>query len=115
MAVKAGVISLGCSKNRVDSELILGGLKSAGFDITPNEAEAQVIIINTCGFINPAKEESIGTILEMAQYKAAGSCKLLVVTGCLSQRYPDELKEEMPEVDIFWGVQDQSGLVKRFS
>jgi len=115
MAVKAGVISLGCSKNRVDSELILGGLKSAGFEITPNEAEAQVIIINTCGFINPAKEESIGTILEMAQYKAAGNCKLLVVTGCLSQRYPDELKEEMPEVDIFWGVQDQSGLVKRIS
>lgn len=115
MAIKAGVISLGCSKNRVDSELILGSLKSAGFEITADESQAQVIVINTCGFINPAKEESISTILEMAQYKTAGSCKLLVVTGCLSQRYPDELKEEMPEVDIFWGVQDQSGLVKRIS
>ncbi len=115
MAISVGLISLGCSKNRVDSELILGHLKEAGFRITPNEAEAEVIIINTCGFIEPAKEESIGTILEMAQYKTAGSCRLLVVAGCLSQRYPDELREEIPEVDIFWGVKDQGGLVKAIS
>lgn len=112
MAITAGLISLGCSKNRVDSELILGHLRAAGFCITGDESKAEVIIINTCGFIEPAKEESIGAILEMAQYKAAGSCRLLVVAGCLSQRYPDELREEIPEVDIFWGVKDQSGLVK---
>ena len=115
MAITVGLISLGCSKNRVDSELILGHLKKAGFRITADEAEAEVIIINTCGFIEPAKEESIGTILEMAQYKTAGKCRLLVVAGCLSQRYPNELREEIPEVDIFWGVKDQGGLVKAIS
>ena len=115
MAITVGLISLGCSKNRVDSELILGHLEKAGFRITADETEAEVIIINTCGFIEPAKEESIGTILEMAQYKTAGRCHLLVVAGCLSQRYPDELREEIPEVDIFWGVKDQGGLVKAIS
>ena len=115
MAITVGLISLGCSKNRVDSELILGHLEKAGFRITADETEAEVIIINTCGFIEPAKEESIGTILEMAQYKTAGRCRLLVVAGCLSQRYPDELREEIPEVDIFWGVKDQGGLVKAIS
>ena len=115
MAITVGLISLGCSKNRVDSELILGHLEKAGFCITADETEAEVIIINTCGFIEPAKEESIGTILEMAQYKTAGRCRLLVVAGCLSQRYPDELREEIPEVDIFWGVKDQGGLVKAIS
>ena len=112
MAITAGLISLGCSKNRVDSELILGHLRAAGFCITGDESKAEVIIVNTCGFIEPAKEESIGAILEMAQYKAAGSCRLLVVAGCLSQRYPQELREEIPEVDIFWGVKDQKGLVE---
>ncbi len=112
MAITAGLISLGCSKNRVDSEIILGHLREAGFCITADESEAEVIIINTCGFIEPAKEESIGTILEMAQYKTMGKCRLLVVAGCLSQRYPNELREEIPEVDIFWGVKDQAGLVK---
>ena len=115
MAITVGLISLGCSKNRVDSELILGHLRKAGFRITADEAEAEVIIINTCGFIEPAKEESIGTILEMAQYKTVGKCRLLVVAGCLSQRYPNELREEIPEVDIFWGVKDQGGLVKAVS
>ena len=115
MAITAGIISLGCSKNRVDSELILGHLREAGFRITSDESQAEVIIVNTCGFIEPAKEESIGTILEMAQYKTAGKCKLLVVSGCLSQRYPDELRDEIPEVDIFWGVKDQAGLVKAIS
>jgi len=112
LAITAGLISLGCSKNRVDSELILGHLRAAGFCITGDESKAEVIIVNTCGFIEPAKEESIGAILEMAQYKAAGSCRLLVVAGCLSQRYPQELREEIPEVDIFWGVKDQKGLVE---
>lgn len=114
MSVTAGVISLGCSKNLVDSEHILWLLSQAGFSITANAEEAQVIIINTCGFIDPAKEESIGVILEMAQHKGR-SCKLLAVTGCLSQRYPQELREELPEVDIFWGVKDHPGLIRRIA
>ena len=100
MAKTVGMVSLGCSKNRVDSEQILGMLKENGFEITNDESRAEVIIVNTCGFINPAKEESIGAILEMAQHKKGGNCRLLVVTGCLSQRYPKELREELPEVDI---------------
>ena len=113
MARTAGVISLGCSKNRVDTEYLLGYLKNAGFSITPAASQAEVIIINTCGFITLAKEESINTILEMAQYKKAGACRLLAVTGCLSQRYPAELKAELPEADILWGVKDQRGLVEK--
>ena len=115
MAKTVGMVSLGCSKNRVDSEQILGMLKENGFEITNDEAQAEVIIVNTCGFINPAKEESIGAILEMAQHKKGGSCRLLVVTGCLSQRYPKELREELPEVDIFWGVKDKDGLVRKIT
>lgn len=108
-----GVISLGCSKNRVDSERILGCFADAGFTITPNPEEAEVLLVNTCGFITPAKEESINTTLEMAQYKQTGRCKLLVMAGCLSQRYPGELEAEMPEVDLFWGVREPELLVRR--
>ena len=115
MAITVGMVSLGCSKNRVDSEQILGMLRENGFEITNDEAQAEVIIVNTCGFINPAKEESIGAILEMAQHKKNGSCRLLVATGCLSQRYPKELREELPEVDIFWGVKDKDGLVRKIT
>lgn len=106
----AGVISLGCVKNRVDTERLLGCLKAAGLRLTADPAECDVIIINTCGFITPAKEESIDTILEMAQYKESGRCALLVVTGCLSQRYPKELAASLPEIDLMWGVKDQAGL-----
>lgn len=106
---RAGVISLGCSKNRVDSERILSCLTDAGFSITSDEKEADVIVVNTCGFITPAKEESINAILEAAQARKKGS--LLAVTGCLSQRYPDELRAELPEVDLFHGVRDPEGLV----
>lgn len=108
-----GVISLGCSKNRVDSERILGCFADAGFVITANPEEAEVLLVNTCGFITPAKEESINTTLEMAQYKEHGCCKLLVMTGCLSQRYRAELEEEMPEVNLFWGVREPELLVRR--
>lgn len=110
--MKLGLVSLGCSKNRVDSEILLGHLAALGFSLTPKAEDAEVIVVNTCGFIIPAKEESIKTILEMAGHKAAngGECRLLAVTGCLSQRYMEELKAEMPEVDIFWGVKDQRGL-----
>ncbi|MBR3038740.1 MAG: 30S ribosomal protein S12 methylthiotransferase RimO [Clostridia bacterium] len=105
-----GVISLGCAKNQVDTQTMLGYLKAAGHTFTAEPEEADVLIVNTCGFITPAKEESIDAILEMAQYKETGRCRLLVVTGCLSQRYPKELREEMPEVDIFLGVREYEKL-----
>ena len=112
---RVGLVSLGCSKNAVDSEILLGELKSRGFDIVNDAAQAEVIIVNTCGFIESAKTDSIDTILDMAQYKTAGSCKLLVVTGCLSQRYGDELARELPEVDVFNGVKNYPALAERKS
>lgn len=102
--LKVGVVSLGCSKNRVDTELMLGILEKAGYEITPDEREADVLIVNTCGFIDPAKQESIDTILSMAEYKETGKCKLLVATGCLVQRYEEALKDDMPEIDVLMGV-----------
>ena len=105
------MVSLGCSKNRVDSELMLGKLADAGYEITPDPADADAIIVNTCGFIDPAKEESIDTLLEMAGYKKSGRCRLVIATGCLVQRYSAELKAEMPEIDAFVGVRDFDALV----
>ena len=93
-----GVISLGCSKNRVDTELMLSILKDHGYTITADEKEAEVLIVNTCGFIDPAKQESIDTLLQMAEYKRTGKCKVLVATGCLAQRYEKELMADMPEI-----------------
>lgn len=97
-------ISLGCDKNLVDSEYMLGYLKNAGIEFTDDETEADIIIVNTCGFINDAKEESINTILEMAQQKETGKCKALIVTGCLAQRYKTEVIAEIPEVDAVLGT-----------
>lgn len=111
--MKAGMVSLGCSKNRVDSEYILAELSNAGFELTPDPAEAEVILVNTCGFITPAKEESIQAILEMAAYKTSGRCRLLIGTGCLTERYARELADEMPELDLIWGVGDHKGLARR--
>ena len=108
--MNVGVISLGCAKNQVDTEIMLGYLKAAGYTFTAEPVNADILIVNTCGFITPAKEESIDAIFEMAQYKETGRCKLLVVTGCLSQRYPKELREEMPEVDLFLGVREYEKL-----
>lgn len=105
-ARKIHFVSLGCPKNRVDSEVMLGLAERAGFAHVPDAAEAEVIVVNTCGFIEAAKKESIETILELSQHKQHGSCKRLVVTGCLSQRYPEELSEGMPEVDHFLGSSD---------
>jgi len=102
--MKVGMISLGCDKNRVDSEVMLGLMSRAGYTIVNNPEEAQVIIVNTCGFIDQAKEESIETILEQAQYKNTGNCRLLIVTGCLAQRYSKELMDEIPEVDAVVGT-----------
>ena len=109
-ALKVGMISLGCNKNRVDSETALGLLKARGYEFTGDPAEADVLMVNTCGFIESAKEESIDAILEMAQYKQKGNCKLLVVTGCLAQRYHDQLMEEMPEIDVLMGVNQYATL-----
>lgn len=105
-----GVISLGCAKNQVDTQTMLGYLKAAGHTFTAEPEEADVLIVNTCGFITSAKEESIDAIFEMARYKETGRCKLLVVTGCLSERYRKELPPEMPEVDIFLGVREYEKL-----
>ena len=105
-------VSLGCAKNRVDTEVMLGVSDQSGFRIVDDPADAEVIVVNTCGFIGPAKEESVDTILEMGAHKEAGTCKRLVVAGCLSQRYPDELASELPEVDHFLGSSDMLKLGK---
>lgn len=102
---KVGIVSLGCDKNRVDSEIILGNM-SRDYSITNNPKEADIIIVNTCGFIESAKQESIDTILEMADYKVNYKCKLLIATGCLIQRYSEELGNLIPELDLMLGVND---------
>lgn len=114
--MKIGVVSLGCPKNLVDSETMLGLIHEENYEITNDPSEAEIIIINTCGFIESAKEESINTILQMAEYKKSGSCKYIIVTGCLSQRYAEELFNELPEADAIAGVEvyDEIGsIIKR--
>ena len=108
---KVGMVSLGCDKNRVDSELILGTINKF-YEITNNPKDADIIIVNTCGFIEEAKQESIDTILEMASYKKDFNCKMLIATGCLTQRYGDELLDLIPEIDILMGVNDYLKLHK---
>jgi ribosomal protein S12 methylthiotransferase len=103
-------VSLGCPKNRVDTEVMLGHTTGAGHCIVGAPEEAEVIVVNTCGFIGEAKQESVDAILEMARHKEAGTCKRLVVAGCLSQRYSTELAQEMPEVDCFIGT-DEVGAI----
>ena len=110
MAVTVGVVSLGCNKNRVDTETGLGLLQEAGYVFTPDPEKADILWVNTCGFIDSAKEESINTILEMAQFKETGRCRLLVVTGCLAQRYEESLLKEIPEIDLLLGVNQYSRL-----
>ena len=107
---KIGMVSLGCAKNRVDSENMLGMLREKGFEIVSDPAEADVLFVNTCGFIESAKEESIDAIFEMAQYKKTGRAKQLYVTGCLAQRYPEALMSEIPEIDGMLGVAEYSRL-----
>lgn len=111
MKKKIGLVSLGCPKNLVDSEIMLGQLTKEKFEITSNEKEAHIIIINTCGFIDSAKEESINTILEMAELKN-NNCEILVVVGCLAQRYKDEIIKEMPEVDAVLGTGEYGEISK---
>lgn len=108
---KVGIISLGCDKNRIDTEIILAKLENS-YEITNNPEEADILIVNTCGFIESSKQESIDTIMDMGEYKKKHNCKILVATGCLTQRYGKELIELMPEIDILLGVNDYTDLIK---
>jgi len=103
---KVGLVSLGCPKNQVDSEVMLGSLLQAGYELTAEQEEADVVIVNTCGFIDQAKEESIDTLIEMGELKKSGRCKALIATGCLTQRYPGDLLDQLPEIDAVVGTGD---------
>ena len=104
MTAKILFVSLGCDKNRVDAEKMLGLLGLSGYQVTDDESEADVIIVNTCSFISDAKQESIDTILQMASWKKNGRCKALIATGCMAQRYADEIRDQLPEVDAVVGT-----------
>ena len=106
------MVSLGCAKNLVDSERMLHLLKAGGYTLTTNLAEADIAIVNTCGFIQAAKEEAIDTVLELGSLKASGSLKKIVITGCLAERYKDEVAEQFPEADAVIGIGDQTEIVK---
>jgi ribosomal protein S12 methylthiotransferase len=110
--MKVGFVSLGCPKNLVDGEVMLGYAQQAGHEITADARNADVIVVNTCAFIDNAKQESIDAILEMAQQKRDGTCSRLVVTGCLAERYRDELKKEIPEIDALLGTGELPGIVE---
>ncbi|SHG93965.1 30S ribosomal protein S12 methylthiotransferase RimO [Tepidibacter thalassicus] len=112
MSLKVALESLGCSKNLVDAEIMLGILKNEGYSLTSDFSQADVIIVNTCGFIEPAKEESINAVLEFAQYKDKGNLKILIMTGCLAQRYSNELKKEIPEIDAIIGTGSYSKIAQ---
>src|SRR5262245_20415240 len=102
--MKVGLVSLGCPKNLVDSEVMLGLAREAGHELTQNPGDADVLVVNTCAFIDKAKQESVDTILELARHKETGACRRLIVTGCLAERYRDELKAEIPEIDAVLGT-----------
>lgn len=112
MPCKIGMVSLGCPKNQVDAEMMLARLEDAGFQIVDDPYEAELVIVNTCGFIEDAKREAIDSILEMAQLKEDGTLKALVVTGCLAQRYQQEVLEEIPEIDALIGIGANGDIVK---
>jgi ribosomal protein S12 methylthiotransferase len=109
---KIGFVSLGCEKNLVDTEVMLGLLTQRGYQITPKPQAADIIVVNTCGFIDKAKQESIDTILEMAEYKNSGNCSRLVVTGCLVERYRAEIQQEIPEVDAVLGTTQIESIIQ---
>lgn len=104
MSERVHLVSLGCPKNRVDSEVMIGKLRGADCELVDSPDEADVIVVNTCSFIQPATEESIDTVLEMAGYKESGKCEKLIVTGCMVQRFGNALEDELPEVDHFLGT-----------
>lgn len=111
MSLKVALISLGCSKNLVDSEVMADLMSDNGFAITGDAGQADVIIVNTCGFIESAKQESVDSIIEMGQYKERGRCKVLIASGCLAERYKDELIREMPELDAVIGTGDYKNII----
>ena len=110
--LKVSLVSLGCPKNLVDAEVMLGHLPLDRYEIVTDDSQADIIVVNTCSFINDAKEESIDTILEVADHKSTGQCKLLVVSGCLPQRYKEELAKQLPEVDLFMGTAEAPRIVE---
>jgi ribosomal protein S12 methylthiotransferase len=110
--LKVGFVSLGCPKNLVDSEVMMGQLAARGHELTPHPAEADVLVVNTCSFIDPAKQESIDTILEMAEYKKTGRARKLVVAGCLVERYRGDIQKQMPEVDALIGTNEVEKIVQ---
>lgn len=110
--MKVGFVSLGCPKNLVDTEVMMGHLAARGHELTPRPEEAEAIVVNTCGFIGPAREESIEAILEMARYKETGPARRLIVTGCLVERHRDEIRAEMPEVDAVLGTNEVESIVE---
>jgi len=110
--MKIGLVSLGCPKNLVDSEVMLGLAQAAGHELTRDPEGADVLVVNTCAFIDKAKQESIDTILEMARHKKDGSCQRLIVTGCMAERYRDELRKEIPEIDAVLGTGEVPDIVK---
>jgi ribosomal protein S12 methylthiotransferase len=109
--LKVGFVSLGCPKNLVDSEVMMGQLVARGHELTPHPSEAEVLVVNTCSFIDPAKKESVDTILEMAEYKRVGRAKKLIVAGCLVERYRGDIRQEMPEVDAIVGTNQLDSIV----
>src|SRR5688500_8243590 len=113
--MKVGFVSLGCPKNLVDSEVMLGMAEKEGHEITADASQADVLVVNTCAFIDRAKQESIDTILEMAELKKQAAGRRLVVTGCLAERYRDELKKEIPEIDAIYGTGEVDGLSRFLS
>ena len=110
--MKIGLISLGCPKNLVDSEVMLGLAQEAGHELTRDAEGADVLVVNTCAFIDAAKQESVDAILEMARHKKDGACQRLIVTGCLAERYRDELRAEIPEIDAILGTGEVPDIVK---
>ena len=113
--MKVGFVSLGCSKNLVDTEMCIGIFRKENFEIVNSKEEAEIIVVNTCGFIEPAKEEAINTILEMAKFKEIGNCKYLIVIGCLVERYKKELEKALPEVDLFLSIDEYKDFWEKVS
>src|SRR5690349_13329038 len=109
---KVGFVSLGCPKNLVDSEVMMGALAEAGYEITSSAEDADTVVVNTCGFIESAKQESIDAILEATRLKSGGSAKRIIVAGCLVERYRDDLMMELPEVDAFIGTSQIGEILK---
>ena len=111
-STKVGFVSLGCPKNLVDSEVMMGILSREGYELTPHAAEAEILVVNTCSFIESAQKESVDTILEMAEHKKFGAAKKLIVAGCLVERYRSQILEQVPEVDAVVGTGEVERIIE---